>query len=97
MESTHRKKEEAISRAGKRPRAEEMKSHQLATGAMEVEQKTQIEWEAGMRLGRIWAPALSRLTLASQGLRQPHGGPPAWPTGEEGPRAQGRLWAAAAG
>lgn len=66
---THGKKEKAISHVGKRPRAEEMKSHQLAVGAGEVEQETQIKWEVRAFLGSIWTPASSsgRLTLASEG------------------------------
>lgn len=64
---THRKKEKAISHVGKRPRAEEMKSHQLAVGAVEVEQESQIKWGAGTFLRSIWAPALHRLTLATAG------------------------------
>lgn len=65
----HRKKEKAISHVGKRPRAEEMKSHQLAVGAGEVEQETQIKWEVRALLGSIWTPAPSsgRPTPASQG------------------------------
>lgn len=46
-----------------------MKSHQLAVGAGEVEQETQIKWEVRALLGSIWTPAPSsgRPTLASQG------------------------------
>lgn len=36
-----------------------MKSHQLAVGAGEVEQETQIKWEVRALLGSIWTPAPS--------------------------------------
>lgn len=44
-----------------------MKSHQLAVGAVEVEQESQIKWEVGTFLRSIWTPAPHRLTLASEG------------------------------